>query len=74
MRSSSSPNHLWNLCTVDLDEALQCYKVAMKDPEIHRDKVRYFEIVMMNIRLGRHQVVTSFTFLVLLVNSFSLLC
>jgi hypothetical protein len=28
----------------------------MNDPEIHRDKVRYFEIVMMNMRLSRHQV------------------
>jgi hypothetical protein len=33
----------------------------MKDPLIHRDKVRYFEIVMMNIRLGRHQVFLLFS-------------
>jgi hypothetical protein len=31
----------------------------MTDPEIHRDKVRYFEIVMMNLRLSRHQVPSS---------------
>ena len=63
----SSPS----LESIDLDEALQCYKVAMKDPEIHRDKVRYFEIVMMNIRLGRHQVLTSSALLILFENSFS---
>lgn len=41
---------------LDLDEALECYKIAMKDPTIHKEKSRYFEIAMMNMRIGRHQV------------------
>ncbi len=56
---------LWSILTVfiflflnylDLDEALDCYKIAMRDPVIQREKSRYFEIASMNFRLGRHQV------------------
>ena len=41
---------------VELYDALDCYKIAMKDPQSQRNPVHYFEIAAILLRLGRHQV------------------
>mmetsp|Transcript_3827 Transcript_3827/g.5954 ORF Transcript_3827/g.5954 Transcript_3827/m.5954 type:complete len:1046 (+) Transcript_3827:145-3282(+) len=39
----------------DLDGALDAYRIAMKDPEIQKNRVHYFEVASMQLRLHRHQ-------------------
>lgn len=42
---------------IDLESAVSSYKVAMRDIDIQKNKVHYFEVASIYIRLGRHQVV-----------------
>ena len=49
--------HIVCVCLyVDLENAVTSYKIAMKDLIIQKNKVHYFEVASIYLRLGRHQV------------------